>query len=85
MPIRVRCSGCDKPLNVLDINRNRDYVGDDGFEWGDAGNFILHYLAIAMVLHGLYDTLLKKDMEIAALSVAVASFAWLVSRARREE
>jgi len=73
---------------ALVINRNQDYVGGDGFDWGDAGNFILHYLVIAMVLHGLYDTLLKKDMEIAALSVAVASFAWLawlVSRERREE
>jgi RsiW-degrading membrane proteinase PrsW (M82 family) len=73
---------------ALVINRNQDYVGGDGFDWGDAGNFILHYLAIAMVLHGLYDTLLKKDMEIAALAVAVASFAWLawlVTRERREE
>ena len=37
-----------------------------------------------MVLHGLYDTLLKKDMEIAELSVAVASFAWLAWLVRRE-
>ena len=42
------------------MNRNQDYTGGDGFDWGDAGNFILHYLLIAMVLHGLYDTLLKK-------------------------
>jgi RsiW-degrading membrane proteinase PrsW (M82 family) len=73
---------------ALVINRNQDYVGGDGFDWGDAGNFILHYLAIAMILHGLYDTLLKKDYEIAALAVAVASFAWLawlVTRERREE
>ena len=44
-------------------------------------------LAIAgpMVLHGLYDTLLKRDMPGYALVVAAASFAWLaivVERAR---
>lgn len=69
---------------ALVMNRNQDYVGDGGFDWGDSGNFILHYLAIAMVLHGLYDTLLKKDMEITALSVAVASFAWLAWLVWRE-
>jgi len=30
-----------------------------------------------MVLHGLYDTLLKKDMFEIALAVAVISFGWL--------
>jgi hypothetical protein len=39
--------------------RNQDYLGE--WDWGNAGNFVLHYLTIAMVLHGLYDTLLKKD------------------------
>jgi RsiW-degrading membrane proteinase PrsW (M82 family) len=34
-------------------------------------------VAAPMVLHGMYDTLLKKDMHIAALGVAVASFAYL--------
>ena len=44
----------------------------------------LGYLATAaalvsapMVLHGLYDTLLKKEMNVAALVVAIASFAYL--------
>jgi RsiW-degrading membrane proteinase PrsW (M82 family) len=57
--------------------RNQDFLGDDGFDWGMAGNFIVHYLSIAMVLHGLYDTLLKKDHELWALAIAVGSFAWL--------
>jgi RsiW-degrading membrane proteinase PrsW (M82 family) len=35
-------------------------------------------VSVPMVLHGLYDTMLKKDMNTAALCVAVASFAWLV-------
>jgi RsiW-degrading membrane proteinase PrsW (M82 family) len=34
-------------------------------------------IGIAMTLHGLYDTLFKKDMPILALCVAVASFGWL--------
>jgi hypothetical protein len=38
-----------------------------------------------MVLHGLYDTLLKKEMELLALLTAAASFgylAWQISRLR---
>lgn len=58
--------------------RNQDYVGGDGFDWGDAGNFVLHYLSIAMVLHGLYDTLLKKEHQLWALAIAAASFGWLI-------
>jgi len=63
--------------------QNQDYLGE--FDWGNAGNFVLHYLGIAMVLHGLYDTLLKKEYEIWALAIAAISFAWfawLVWRAR---
>jgi RsiW-degrading membrane proteinase PrsW (M82 family) len=40
------------------------------------GVFMLRMLAIPMVLHGFYDTLLKKDMNIWALVVALLSFAW---------
>lgn len=70
------------------MRENQDYLFHDGLDWGDAGSFILHYLLIAMVLHGLYDTLLKRDYELAALAIAVGSFAWLgwlVSSRRREE
>jgi RsiW-degrading membrane proteinase PrsW (M82 family) len=35
-------------------------------------------LWMPILLHGLYDTLLKKEMNGAALIVALASFAWLV-------
>jgi RsiW-degrading membrane proteinase PrsW (M82 family) len=38
---------------------------------------LLRVLGVAMVLHGLYDTLLKKDLHALALVTAVASFAWL--------
>jgi hypothetical protein len=35
-------------------------------------------ISIPMVLHGLYDTLLTKNMDGLALTVALASFGWLV-------
>lgn len=38
---------------------------------------LLRVLGVVMVLHGLYDTLLKKDSPALALVVALASFAWL--------
>jgi RsiW-degrading membrane proteinase PrsW (M82 family) len=41
------------------------------------GLYVLRVLAVPMVLHGLYDTLLKKDMNVWALVIALASFAWL--------
>jgi RsiW-degrading membrane proteinase PrsW (M82 family) len=33
-------------------------------------------ISIAMTLHGLYDTFLKKDMDALALVVAIISFGW---------
>ncbi len=41
------------------------------------GLFMLRVLAVPMVLHGFYDTLLKKDMNGWALLVALMSFGWL--------
>jgi RsiW-degrading membrane proteinase PrsW (M82 family) len=52
---------------------------------------IAHALLIVivpMVLHGLYDTLLKKDMEAWALVTAAVSFGWLawqIEMMRRKE
>lgn len=43
---------------------------------GGFGIFMLRVLAVPMVLHGFYDTLLKKDMNVWALLVALLSFAW---------
>ena len=41
------------------------------------GLFAFRVMAVPMVLHGFYDTLLKKDMNAYALLVALLSFAWL--------
>ena len=40
------------------------------------GLFMLRMIAVPMVLHGFYDTLLKQDMNAWALVVALMSFAW---------
>lgn len=58
--------------------RRRDWLQSD-CEWGELWASLLYVLAVPMVLHGLYDTMLKKDMQGAALLVAVASFAWLIT------
>jgi RsiW-degrading membrane proteinase PrsW (M82 family) len=47
-------------------------------EWGDWGMAILKVQGVAMLLHGLYDTLLKREMNALALLVALASFGYLV-------
>ena len=39
---------------------------------------VLFVIGIPAILHGLYDTLLKKDMSGLALAVAAASFMWLI-------
>jgi RsiW-degrading membrane proteinase PrsW (M82 family)/phage FluMu protein Com len=46
-------------------------------DWGDWILGLLKVQGVPMVLHGLYDTLLKRDMHLLALVTAVASFAWL--------
>jgi RsiW-degrading membrane proteinase PrsW (M82 family) len=49
---------------------------------------LIGILAVPMVLHGLYDTLLKKEHEHIAFACAVVSFGWLayqVERAVAEE
>jgi hypothetical protein len=55
------------------------HVGDyeEVSDTGEFAVFMLRMLAVPMVLHGLYDTLLKKDMNVYALIVALLSFGWL--------
>ena len=51
---------------VLDVEKWRDGIGP-----------VLVVIGIPMILHGLYDTSLKRDMNWLAMIVAVASFGWL--------
>lgn len=53
-------------------------------EWWQTAASTVHVLLVPMVLHGLYDTLLKRDQSALALATAVASVAWLVWLAERE-
>lgn len=49
---------------------------------------VVQIVLIPMILHGLYDTLLKQDHEAWALIVALLSFGWLafqIERMRRRE
>jgi len=46
---------------------------DDGLKYVWS---MFRVIGIPMLLHGLYDTTLKKEMNFSALMVAVASFAW---------
>ena len=45
-------------------------------DWTGYSLAVLRILSVPMVLHGLYDTLLKKDMNAYALLVGLVSFAW---------
>jgi RsiW-degrading membrane proteinase PrsW (M82 family) len=71
----------------ITVWRRQEAIQGDS-DWGEYSMAVLRILAVPMVLHGLYDTLLKKDMDVLALVVGAVSFmwfAWLVEYARSEE
>lgn len=53
-------SGCVAQL----MYRNQDHLSLDG---ESVLGFVVYYLSIAMILHGLYDTLLKQEFHLWAL------------------
>jgi RsiW-degrading membrane proteinase PrsW (M82 family) len=59
----------------ITIWRRQDSIQGD-IDWSTFSVALLRILAVPMVLHGLYDTLLKKDMNLLALTVGAVSFAW---------
>ncbi len=69
---------------ALLMYRNQDYLE---WSWEAAFGFVVYYLLVAMVLHGVYDTLLKQDHELLAVLSALVSFGWFqwtLSRASAE-
>jgi len=58
--------------------RRREWLHSDS-DWGDLLATLAWVLAVPIVLHAFYNTLLKEDMDVWALVVAAASFAWLVA------
>jgi RsiW-degrading membrane proteinase PrsW (M82 family) len=60
----------------ITLDRNQALIQGD-LRWFEFIPPLVRILGVAMVLHGLYDTLLKKEMNALGLIVAVASFLWL--------
>lgn len=59
---------------ALLVYHNQDWIGDWSYE--GVGMFVVSYLLISMVLHGLYNTLLKSGLPIGALVVYAGTFGW---------
>jgi RsiW-degrading membrane proteinase PrsW (M82 family) len=60
---------------------NQDFLDAD--EWGPIILGLLYYLSIAMILHGLYDTLLKHDMDALALLIGIGTYGWMFYLVRK--
>src|SRR5262249_5691978 len=72
---------------ALCIHANQGLI-HDAEGWPEYGLALLRVLAVAVVLHGLYDTLLKQERTGLALLVALTSFGWLawqIESMRRQE
>jgi RsiW-degrading membrane proteinase PrsW (M82 family) len=61
----------------------RQHWFQEEMRWYDWIVRAIAVVAVPMVLHGFYDTLLKKDLNAPALAVAVASFVWLAFQISR--
>ncbi|HEX3998904.1 MAG TPA: PrsW family glutamic-type intramembrane protease [Pirellulales bacterium] len=61
-------------VGITMFNRQGSLQNTDS--WYEYVFELLITISIAMTLHGLYDTLFKKDLPVLALGVAVASFGW---------
>jgi RsiW-degrading membrane proteinase PrsW (M82 family) len=71
----------------ITLNQHQKLVQED-ISWYEYFFRLYAIVGVPMVLHGLYDTMLKKDMNTWALLVAVASFLFLafqVSRLRGQD
>jgi len=69
---------------ALFIHAHRSML-DGPLAWHDYIPRVIFFVAVPMILHGLYDTSLKKGINSLALATALASFGWLawcIERAR---
>ncbi|MDP6447851.1 MAG: PrsW family glutamic-type intramembrane protease, partial [Pirellulaceae bacterium] len=72
----------------ISIQQRRELLQENHDDWWMYLIISIRLLAIPIVLHGLYDTLLKKEMPLLALLTAAASFgylAWLFGRFRGDD
>ena len=58
------------------LHRHQRHL-DEGSDWADWLLTMAAIITVPMVLHGLYNTLLKKDFTVIALFIWGACFAWL--------
>ncbi len=56
---------------------DQDFV-HGGADWNDILVTLAKTLGVSIILHGLYDTLLKQDFEVGALIVGILSVGWLI-------
>ena len=73
---------------AISINQRQYLLQEEQEYWVMYVVAVLRMIAIPMVLHGLYDTLLKKELDLLALVTAAASFgylAWQISRLRTSD
>jgi RsiW-degrading membrane proteinase PrsW (M82 family) len=71
----------------ISLWHKRSALADD-LDWKELVGIVFIALAGPMILHGLYDTMLKREMSLWALATALASFAWLaglIEWTRRQE
>jgi len=68
----------------ITLNRNQEMYQDSD-SWYARLWEIFRIVAVPMVLHGLYDTLLKKELNALALAVALTSFGYLAYLISREQ
>jgi RsiW-degrading membrane proteinase PrsW (M82 family) len=67
---------------AITLHRNQEMIQKE-MPWYEFVPPLFYIVGVPMVLHGLYDTLLKKDMNAAALVVAVLSFLYLAFQISR--
>ncbi len=72
----VTLHGIWSASTALFICRHPGLIQGD-FGWIELLPRLVALVGVSMVLHGLYDTLLKRDLNIPALVVALLSFGWL--------
>jgi RsiW-degrading membrane proteinase PrsW (M82 family) len=70
-------------VSAILLYRRRDHIRNAGGFWEMTGA-VLPTILVVMVLHGLYDTLLKMDMSAWALLTGAISFAYFVFLQERE-
>ncbi len=67
---------------AITIHQRQGWFQED-MRWYDWIVRAIAVVAVPMVLHGFYDTLLKKDLNALALAFAVGSFGWLAFQISR--